>query len=219
MSNLELWKDNRLPALTDTITSDGTALDLTGATVLFSMRDSTSARLKVSGATASIVTPAEGTVRYDWAAADTDTVGVYRAWWTVSTGGKQQDTAEFVLTIVEHAPASLAVPSPVDTAGNVVIYQGDSYLAAHGRQIQFELRVQDGPDLTGATVTYRVADVLEKAMTIVGEDAVYLELTSAETAALSDGAAVSEIEAEVSTGNMVTLLRSTFTVLPDLDGP
>lgn len=216
---LSLWKDNRLPSLTDTITANDTAVNLTGSSVTFSMRHATAATLKINGATATIVTAASGTVRYDWTANDVDTVGDFECWWTVTTSGKTQDTPEFALSIVEHAPASIAVPSPVATDGSTEIYQGDSYLDAYGRALQYELEVVEAPDLTGVTVTYRIADALEKTMTVVGEDAVKVDLTSAETAALTVGSHAFEIEATVSVGNVVTLLRSDIVVLPDLSGP
>lgn len=216
---LSLWKDNRLPLLTDTITSSSVAVDLTGATVLFSMRPTYSAALKVSGATATIVSAAAGTVSYAWAADDVDTVGEYYGWWTVAISGKNQDTPEFEIEIVEHARDSIVIPHPVGDDGVTEIYKGDSYLDAYGRALQYELQVQDGPDLTGTTVTFRVADALEKTMTVVGEDAVKVDLTSTETAALTVGSHAFEIEATVSVGNVVTMLRSDLIVLADMDGP
>lgn len=216
---LTMFKDNRLPLLTDTITSSAVAVNLTGSTVTFSMRSADSAALKVSAASATVVTAAEGTVSYAWAAVDVDTVGEYSCFWSVTTSGKTQDTPEFAVSIVEHAPDSVAVPNPVGDGGSTEIYQGDSYLDAYGRALQYELQVVEAPDLTGTTVTFRIADAFEKTMTIVGEDAVKVDLTSAETTALTVGSHQFEIEAAVSVGNVVTLLRSDIVVLADMDGP
>ena len=54
------------------------AIDLTGATVRFHMRAVGASQVTVDAA-ATLVTPASGTVRYDWQADDTDTVGSYQA--------------------------------------------------------------------------------------------------------------------------------------------
>jgi hypothetical protein len=217
--SLELWKDNLLPILTDTITTDGAAVNLTGSTVTFSMRRSDSAALKVSAQAAAVVTAASGTVSYTWAAGDVDTVGDYLGWWTVTTSGKTQDTPEFEISIVEHAPDPVVMVNPVASDGSTTIIQGDAYLDADGRALTYQLGVRDAPDLTGLTLTYRVEDELEKTMTVVGEDGAKVDLTSAETTAIDTGVHQMEIEATVSVGNVVTLLRSTLTVTADMDGP
>lgn len=213
---LSLWKDNLLPSLTDTITANGTAVNLTGSSVTFSMRNSESAAMKVTGASATVVTPASGTVRYDWTADDVDTVGDFECWWTVVTSGKNQDTPEFALSIVEHAPASLEVPAPVAADGATTIYKGDSYLDSYGRALTYQLQVQDAPDLTGSTVWFRISDVFEKAGTLVGEDAAKFDLTAAETGALTVGTRSMELEAKYLT-SVTTLLRTTITVVDDMD--
>lgn len=216
---LTLWKDNRLPLLTDTLTSSGTAVNLTGCTVTFSMRRSDSAALKVSAASATITDATAGTVSYAWAAVDVDTVGDYDGWWTVSTGGKSQDTPEFEVSIVEHAPDAVVLSNPVGTDGATEIYKGDSYLNAYERALVYQVSVMDAPDLTGSTFTYRISGALATTMTLVGEDTLRVDLTSAQTSALSVGSHQFEIEAGVASGEYVTLLRSDIVVLADMSGP
>lgn len=105
---LSIFKDNLNPSLADTITIDGVAVDLTGATVKLQMRteDDTAAALVVD-AVATIVTAAAGSVRYDWVSADVDTIGDYLGWWhVIFPSGRTQDTPEFAISIVEHTPGS-----------------------------------------------------------------------------------------------------------------
>lgn len=214
--SLELWKNNRLPSLTDTITAEGQPVDLTGSTVKLKARVAGSSALKID-ASATPVVAASGTVRYDWAAADVDTVCELACWWEVTTSGKTQDTPEFTVIVKEHAPDAVEVPSPVGTDGDTTIRRGDSYLDAVGRALVYQLQVVDSPDLTGLDVVFRVNEALEKAMTVVDEDTLKVDLTSMETAALTEDSYAFEIEATVSVDDdVVTLLRATLTVEDDM---
>ncbi len=67
------------PAMLATLQdAEGNAVNLTGATVRFHMR-SVGGGNPVVDAAATVVTAASGIVRYNWVAADTDTVGTYQA--------------------------------------------------------------------------------------------------------------------------------------------
>lgn len=90
MSTLYLKKGDRLPKLQRTLYgADGLALNLTGATVSFSMRPSGSATLKVTDGACVLVDAANGIVRYDWGATDTDTAGTFVGEFRATIGGLQ----------------------------------------------------------------------------------------------------------------------------------
>lgn len=100
---------NRNPSITETITSGGSAVDLSSSTVKFMAREVGSTALLVDAAVSN--SPgADGVVRYDWAAGDVAANGIlYEArsalvWWRVTTSGKTQDMAEAVIEIADHAP-------------------------------------------------------------------------------------------------------------------
>lgn len=109
MPDLLVWAvGNRDPSITENITIDGTAVDLTGKTVKFKMRAVNSTTLKVDAAAVVVGSATAGNVRYDWAAADVDTAGQYLCWWEVTTtaGGKTQDVMEAVIEFRAHGPAT-----------------------------------------------------------------------------------------------------------------
>ena len=84
MSDFKIKRGDRLPALTATLKDAAGPVDLQGSTVKFFMRGVYSSALEVDGV-ATIVQVGNGSdgskgkVRYDWALADTDTVGDYFA--------------------------------------------------------------------------------------------------------------------------------------------
>lgn len=104
-SLLTYYVGNRNPSITETITSNGVVVDLTGKTVRFKMRAVGSSTLKVDQPINN--TPdSTGVVRYDWQAADVDTAGDFLIWWEVTTTGKTQDVHEALIQFLAHAPTS-----------------------------------------------------------------------------------------------------------------
>ena len=116
---LTFWVGNRNPSISENlIYADGTAVDLTGKTVKFKLREVGSDDLLVDQA-ATIVTPpgTDGIVRYDWSAADiTAPAGALSSprtalvWWEVTTtsGGRVQDYNEALIVVRAHQPETLA---------------------------------------------------------------------------------------------------------------
>lgn len=101
--HLHWYVDDRNPSITTTVTVDGVVQDLTGKTCLFKMRPVGSTTLKVS-ANVSNTPDTTGVLRYDWAAVDVDTAGMYLAWFEVVTSGKTQAVAEQLIEIRAHSP-------------------------------------------------------------------------------------------------------------------
>lgn len=80
-------KGDRLPVLSATLKSGGSAIDLTGAGVVFRM---TSGATTVTG-TCTIVDATAGRVEYPWASGDTDVAGQYRGEFVIThSDGKLQ---------------------------------------------------------------------------------------------------------------------------------
>lgn len=88
--DFSIRQNDRLPDLTATLKdADGAAVDLTGATVRFHMRRSGETTPKVAAA-AELVVAASGTVKYQWATGDTDTVGRYEGEFEATWSGKKE---------------------------------------------------------------------------------------------------------------------------------
>jgi hypothetical protein len=112
MPNTLTWYvGNRDPSITENITVNGAAFDLTSSTVKFKARQIGSSTLLVDAAATIVGSPTLGNVRYDWTAGDAST-GILSAarsalvWWEVTTTGKVQDVGEAIIQVLAHAPVS-----------------------------------------------------------------------------------------------------------------
>jgi hypothetical protein len=98
-------QNDTLPSIQEQLTLGGLPFDITAATVKFHLKPAVGGTVKVN-ATATIVTPASGVVRYDWVVADTDTTGDFLREWEVTTGSGKiitfpNDSVGYPVTITD----------------------------------------------------------------------------------------------------------------------
>jgi hypothetical protein len=133
-------------------------------------------------------------------------------------GGYASGTAGGALQRI--GTASVAVTSPVTQAGDVSIIQGDSYLAADNRAIEWTDAGGIWPDLAGATalLTLHGAGAQSLGLTVVTPSGVgkrlRLELTAGASGGMLSRTTPYSIRAALADGSTVTLARGTWTVLP-----
>lgn len=77
------------PPYTSTLTVAGSGIPLTGKTVRFLMRNVETGAVKVNAA-ATVVDAEAGEVSYSWTGTDTDTVGLFKAEWEITSGGRRR---------------------------------------------------------------------------------------------------------------------------------
>ena len=80
-------KDDTLPNYTMIVRDQDGAVDLTGATVLFTMQNLSTGTNKVEAQSASLITGVTGGIEYQWQAGDTDTAGEYGVEFEITTAG------------------------------------------------------------------------------------------------------------------------------------
>lgn len=77
MATIKLVKDDTFPPLEFAVIKDGSAVDLTGATVKVYIKNSSTGTVKVNGQTCTITDATNGKCKYTWGATDLDTAGDY----------------------------------------------------------------------------------------------------------------------------------------------
>ena len=118
----------------------------------------------------------------------------------------------------------ITTTSPVAVSGDVTIVRGDDYNAADGRALDWTDVSAAWPDLTGATIAVTVQTTATTTWTKAGSvvtptgsgKKVRVEPTAADTATFAGGASYPfDVQATLSSGRKVTLLRGTWYVLAD----
>lgn len=94
----QMKANDLLPSIQANLTSNGSPVDLTGATVKFIMKAAdasfapTAGTTKVNSAGVIVGSATAGVVRYDWTTGDTATPGNYVAEWQVTFSASKPET-------------------------------------------------------------------------------------------------------------------------------
>lgn len=158
MTTFYIGKDDTSPSLGTTLESpDGTAKDVTGATIVFDMWDEDGTQV-ITGGSVTLDDPANGVVSFDFSAAQTATAGMYFARWTVTyvdttvetfpNSGYDQivisgDPTGYEITVAQVLDGISTGASEADIAGLIaVVDQADACLTSNsvgallGRQLK-----------------------------------------------------------------------------------
>lgn len=137
MADRPTWTvGNRNPSISDTITVDGTAVDISTASALtFKMRPVGSTTLKVNAAATNLDTgpTVRGQWRYDWASGDVDTAGEYLCWVSVTVSGKTEDVGEALIEFRPHGPLTNAY-AELEQFKSTAALTGTSFVDAEARR-------------------------------------------------------------------------------------
>lgn len=76
---VRMTQNDTRPYLRFTVSQNGSAVDLTGASVVFSMANQATGALQVNREDCVIVTAGSGIAEYRWSASDTTTTGRFRS--------------------------------------------------------------------------------------------------------------------------------------------
>jgi hypothetical protein len=108
VNSFVIRKGDRLPAITATLTdSAGAAVNLTGGTVKLTMTEIGATTPKVDNAAVTVVSATAGTVSYSWAAADTNSTGLYFAEFEFTNASSLERTFPNPDHIMVHVTPSL----------------------------------------------------------------------------------------------------------------
>jgi len=122
---------------------------------------------------------------------------------------------------------SVTVTSPVSTAGDVELYQGDDYHSSDSRALDFTNTAGTWPNLTAAAVTFAVrapdGTLFTKTGSVVtpmGVQVVRVELTAAESALLLEWPTASDLRIRVTlaSGRKATIVRGDLETVGDIIG-
>jgi len=128
LTSLQIWfVGDTSPSISETLTVGGTPFNLSSSTAVFKMRPVGSTALKVNAAAVCVSPKTNGTVRYDWQAADVNTVGQYIAWFEITTSGAVQTAGEQVLDFRAHAPDAIPGYCELEQVKSSLSLSGQSY--------------------------------------------------------------------------------------------
>ena len=160
---------------------------------------------------------------YIEATVDTDTGGiafsfrVFDPWQVALPAAYTTGTAGYILGARIPNKTDLigtgraVVTVPVNAAGDVTVIQGDSYLNAHGRRLEWASTTW--AIAVDSTLVVIIRQIENFTATRLSATAVGLELTTAQTAALTVGAFPYSVQEIKSTGQRVTLTQGDWTTL------
>lgn len=99
MADLTVVASDTAPSVFGTLTDSAGPIDLTDATVRFQMRSAIDLRFTVN-ATATVVDPTAGTVRYDWQPGDLAVTGNFVSRWQITFADNSVEHTDPQNTIV-----------------------------------------------------------------------------------------------------------------------